>query len=796
MSADFAGKFPKWMVKFALNKVIRKSMIEYNTVRLPEDQSKWKKFGAYRSFKSKKAEANVVLEDGELRIKSISNGILQVQISKNLESLPKTNAVVIKTKNPPALTIQKEENVISIQQAAGPTVFVVAEIDKENSVLSFKDGFDFGIYTEEFPSYHEEGWYKVEKIPGVACENHYGFGEKGGPLDKKGETISFWNTDSFAHSTDDAKLYQSQPVQIILRPNGFCYAIVYDNPYKSQIKIGGDGECNTEYYVAGGGINYYLIVGPSVSKVFGKLAELLGKAPLPPISALGHHQSKWSYYPESEVRVLAEEFRERKIPCDYIHLDIDYMDDYRVFTWNKEHFPNPKKLSEDLFADGFRLMAMTDPGVKVDSKYFMCQEGTNNGHFCLNPDKTIYIGPVWPGDCHFPDFTQAKTREWFGSHFKALTSVGIQGFWIDMNEPSVFDDNGTISDEIIHPSDGENKLHAEIHNTYGHLMAQTTYEGVQKLLPNRRIFVLSRAAYLGTHRYSGTWTGDNISSWSHLQFSLPMLMNMAVTGQVMIGPDIGGFLGKPSAELLIRWYQAGCFYPYFRNHTIKNTSQEPWAFGKKAEEIIRKTIQFRYSLLPYIYNSVRSACLTGVPAFRALWIDYPKDPMAHISDWAETEYLFGDNILVAPVLNRGNRKRKVYLPRGNWYSFEGELFEGGQIHDISVPLDELPVFVKEGSIIPFIEKDIQHTGEMFDTEFSLRIYPCNSEANTTLYFDDGETLGYMKNDFEIAEIEATKKAQDMWYINIKREGRKKNYIKIGDVRILGEEKSNYLVFEK
>ena len=248
--------------------------------------------------------------------------------------------------------------------------------------------------------------------------------------------------------------------------------------------------------------------------------------------------------------------------------------------------------------------------------------------------------------------------------------------------------------------------------------------------------------------------------------------------------------------LLIRWYQAGCFYPYFRNHTIKNVSQEPWEFGKKAEAIIRKTIQFRYSLLIYIYNCIRSACLTGKPAFRALWIDYPKDPMVHLSEWSETEYLFGDNILIAPILNRGNRKRQVYLPRGNWYSFDGEFFEGGRIHDISVPLEELPVFVKEGSIIPFIDEDIQHTGEIIGSKMSLRIYPCDSEAKTKIYMDDGESLDYKDGDFEIAEIHASKKAQDTWYVNIKRDGKKKKYITIGNVKIMGEEKSNYLVFEK
>ena len=798
MSSDLVGKVPFWMAKFAINKVIRKKMMQNNEVVLPKDDSKWEKLGEISSFKAKKYSLDLGLEKGELRITSLENGILQIQASKKLEEIPKTNAVVLKSKTVPSFVVEKNDDIISVRQEVGSITFASIEIDKQSSKITFKDGFGFGIFNEEFPSFHEDGWYKTIKHPEVSCENHYGFGAKAGPLDKKGETISFWNTDSFAYDTDDSKLYQSQPIQIILRPNGFCYALIYDNPIRSQIIIGDEHGCSSEYYVAGGGINYYLIVGPTVKKVLTKIHKLLGKPPLPPISALGHHQSRWSYYPESEVRALADEFRTRKIPCDYIHLDIDYMDGYRVFTWDKEKFPNPKKLASDLFKQGFRLMTMIDPGVKVDPNYKICKEGIKGKHFCLNPDGSLYTGPVWPGNCHFPDFTQALTREWFGSHFKALTNVGIRGFWIDMNEPSVFNEKGTIDDDVIHPGAGEEKTHKEIHNQYGHLMAQATYEGLQKLLPNSRIYINSRSAYLGTHRYAGTWTGDNNAEWNHLQISIPMLLNMAVSGQLMIGPDIGGFAGKPSSELLTRWYQAGCLYPYFRNHTInKKCSQEPWVFGKKTEEIIRKTIQLRYSLMVYIYNAVRQTCLTGVPAFRALWIDYPNDPVVYMKEWAETEYLFGNNLLVAPILKRGRRKREVYLPSGKWYSFCGEMvFEGGKVHEISVPLEMTPIFVKEGSIIPYISENIQHTGEIQATEISLRIYPKDSEAKVAIYLDDGETLNFENGDYEIAHVEAERRAQDTWYIHVIREGKKKKFIEIGEISIFGEEKSNYLLFEK
>ena len=802
MSSDIVGKIPFWLVKFAINNVFRKKMLEYNKVVLPKDESKWKRMNNMVSSKARKYDFEASLEDGEFQIKSVANGIINIRISKNLSDIPQTDAIILESKNPPALVTVEDKEKITISQESGPIVFLVTEIDKVKGQIIFKDGFGFQIFAEEFPSYHEEDWYKVEKLPEVGCENYYGFGEKGGPLDKKGETISFWNTDSFSYNTDDSKLYQSQPVQIVVRSNGFCYAIVFDNPNRSQIKIGDTDDCSTKYYVNGGGINYYLIVGPTVNKVFTKLADLLGKAPFPPISALGHHQSRWSYYPESEVRKLASEFRNRNIPCDYIHLDIDYMNEYRIFTWNKTHFPNPKKLSKDLLEQGFRLMAMTDPGVKVDPKYKIYKEGLKGGHFCLNPDGSVFAGPVWPGDCHFPDFTQIKTREWFGSHFSALTNVGISGFWIDMNDPSLFNEKGTIGDDIIHPNEGNPRLHKEVHNEYGHLMAKAVYEGLEKLLPNKRIYINSRSAYLGTHRYAGTWTGDNISNWDHLQISIPMMLNMATSGQLMIGPDIGGFAGKPGAELLIRWYQAGCLYPYFRNHTInKKCSQEPWTFGKKAEDIIRKTIQLRYSLMLYIYTSVRQTCLSGIPVFRALWIDHPNDPIAQIAEWSETEYLFGDSLLLAPILKRGKRKRDVYLPHGNWYSFCGELvFEGGKVHEIDVPLDVTPLFVKEGSIIPYIEKPIQHTGEIYNSKISLRVYPTVSPTDSTaegeIYLDDGDSLEFSKGDYEIVKIQGEKKTKDTWYFKINREGKKRKYIELGEITIFGEEKSNYLVFEK
>ncbi|MHA2357467.1 MAG: glycoside hydrolase family 31 protein [Candidatus Heimdallarchaeaceae archaeon] len=797
MSSDLVGKLPIWFVKFAVNKVVRKKQIEYNKVKVPEISDKWNSLGNITEYKKTRDSVYFTLEQGEMKLNSVDDGIIQLQISKKLDEIPETNAIIHKQKQTPSFYIKKKDESVFIQQKSANNLFFDIEFNLESFYVTVKDGFGVPLFYENSSILNLDKWFFSEKRAGIGCEHYYGFGEKAGNLEKTGETISFWNTDSFAYSTKNQKLYQSQPIQIAVRENGFCYAIVYDNPYRSQIRLKQkDQLCFSQYFVQGGGINYYVILGPSVKGVFMKLTKLLGKAPLPSLATLGHHQSRFSYSTETEVRELASEFRKRKIPCDFIHLDIDYMDEYRIFTFDKTKFPDPKKLSTELAEQGFKLVAITDPGVKVDPEYFMYKEGIKGKHFCLNSDGSPFVGPVWPGDCHFPDFNQQKTREWFGKHFSVLTEAGIKGFWIDMNEPSIFSEIGTAPDDVIHPSNNQKKLHEEVHNLYGHLMSQATYEGLSKLLPNQRIFVLSRSAYLGTHRYAGTWTGDNNSEWSHLRICLPMLMNMAASGQLMIGPDIGGFAGKPSANLLIRWYQAACFFPFFRNHTIKSSKQEPWTYGKGKTAIIKKAIQQRYSFLIYIYNSIRNTYLTGIPSLKAMWIDYPKDPIVYHEKWSETQYLFGDNLLIAPVLDNMRRSREVYLPKGTWYSLEGEKFEGGSIYEISAPLDYLPVFVKAGSIIPYIEEEIQFTEEIYTNKISLRVYPDGSNAKGFIYLDDGNSLNFEKGDYEIVHIDGEVKASDTWYFNIHREGKKKKYIELGEFRIMGEEKSNYLVFER
>ena len=796
MSTEFVGKVPTKIVKLVLNKIIRKKHFKNNQVTPPKN---WQSLGSFVGIDKEKLE--IELENGVMKIDYIKPYVVKILYKLKKEKEPLSFAIEKDLDSFTEISVTDKEKIVNISPKGRKKKQKISiSIDKKNNLCSFKS--EKGeIYSETIADFSEERWYKSIKRSNNTNEHYFGFGEATGELDKVNNTVAFWNTDSLPYDNKRKNLYQSQAVQITIQENGPIYAIIYDNPYKSLISIEKKEEGYiTEYFVAGGGIKYYLIISSSIADLFSELAYILGDVPLPPLNSLGHHQSLWSYKNEEEVRRVAETFRKKQIPCDFIHLDIDYMDEYRIFTWNKERFPNIKALSSELVEKyNIKLLAITDPGVKVDPEYFMYKEGIKDGHFIKNGDgKTLFEGEVWPGKCHFPDFSQQKTREWFGSKFQILEDSGIEAFWIDMNEPSIFSELGTIPENAIHPCDGKNKFHAEIHNQYGHLMSKAVYEGLKKIRKNKRIFILTRSAYIGTQRYAGSWTGDNNAEWGHLRMSLPMLMNMAISGQVMIGPDIGGFLGKPSAELLIRWYQAGLFYPFFRNHSInKNCRHEPWVYRKRVERIIRKTIQLRYKLLPYLYTSLVETCKTGIPFFKALFIDYFEDKEVYNKEWLNTEYLIGKSLLIAPILKRWRRKRKVYFPKGTkWFSFDGtQIYEGGKTYTVSIPIDSFNfIFVKEGSIIPTIDKNIQSTEEVLKEPLTLLIFG-KKEARGEVYLDDGYTMNY-EQDCEIAQFEAKLQEIESWSLYLSRKGKKRRYINVENVKQVGHREIGFAIFEE
>ena len=574
-----------------------------------------------------------------------------------------------------------------------------------------------------------------------ADEHYFGLGENAGRLDKRGHAYVMWNTDDPGWGATTTPLYQTIPFFIGLR-QGSAYGIFLDNTYRSSFDMGAQLRNEYSFGAEGGDLNYYFFNGPDPKKVLEDYTELVGRMPLPPMWSIGYNQSRYSYYPEKMVRFIADNFRLRQIPCDVIFLDIHYMDGYRVFTWNKERFPDPAGMIADLRKQGFHLAVILDPGIKVDPNYWVYKEGLAGDDFVKMPDGKIFVGKVWPGDSAFPDFTSPKVRDWWGTLYKGLVSDGVDGFWNDMNEPSVFQvPTKTMPLDAVFYDHGLHSPHSKIHNVYGMQMSRATEAGVLKLRPNERPFVLTRDTYSGGQRYAAVWTGDNRATWQHLRISVRELMTMGLSGLTFAGADIGGFGGSPSPQLYARWLEAGIFYPYCRTHTSYGTAnQEPWSYGDRITGINRKSIDLRYRLLPYLYNTFYQASQTGLPVMRALLLDYPNDPKAIQQNG---EFLFGNDLLVAPVMEPYQIKQRVYLPQGEWFDYwTGRAYSGSREVTVYAPLKRIPIFVRGGAIIP-TRQLVQYTDEAPINPLAFEVYP-DGRSSSDYYEDDGSSFNYRK----------------------------------------------------
>jgi alpha-glucosidase len=572
-------------------------------------------------------------------------------------------------------------------------------------------------------------------------ELYYGFGERAGPLERRNTAMTDWNSDTPGYNSGTDPLYESIPFFIGMR-DGKCYGIFFDNTFRSSFDMGKESEKYYSFGANGGTIDYYFMYGPDMKKVVERYTEVTGRMNLPPKWAIGYQQCRYSYYPESKVRDIASNFRQRKIPCDVIYLDIDYMDGYRCFTWNKKYFPDPKKMVSDLARDGFKMVVIIDPGLKKDTSYFAYTEGAAVNNFVMNPDGSTFFGKVWPGQCAFPDFVNTRARLWWGSLYKGLVDVGIKGFWNDMNEPSVFDVPGkTIPLDAEDNVDGRIATQAEVHNVYGMQMARGTREGALRLRPDERTFVLTRAGYAGIQRYAASWTGDNISNWEHLGLAIPMCLNFSLSGQPFVGCDIGGFLGSPSGELYARWLEYAVFLPLCRTHTvIGSKDQEPWSYGKEFEAINRKSIELRYQLMPFLYTEFYKTSITGVPIIRPLVMEFPEDKTTYHID---TQFMVGDDLLISPVLEEVSTSRWMYLPSGEWYDFwTHKEIDGGRWLSAPAPIDKVPIFVRAGAVIP-MQQVVQYTDQEPIDPLTYEIFP-STQAKGLLYEDDGISFNYQK----------------------------------------------------
>jgi len=572
-------------------------------------------------------------------------------------------------------------------------------------------------------------------------ERVYGMGEVGETFDRALGRYMLWNIDDFSRNPRQ-NFYCQIPFAIHLNPqSGNVLGLFIDNPGKQFWDLGKTRRGVCSYQTVSGDFSLWLMFNDSFQGVLQQWTDLTGRMTRPPLWALGYHQCRWSYYPESRVREIASEFRRRKIPCDAIYLDIDYMDGYRVFTWHPQRFSSPEKLLADLKAEGFHVVTIVDPGIKIDKDYEVYRDFvTKPGFFCVDPVTSApFEGPVWPGMTHFPDFTRSDVRQAWGEYQKkALLDKGVDGIWNDMNEPHVFNEK-EFPGRVLQYDFGQNSPHAKIHQVYGLTMAQASREGFEKARPAERPFIITRSGWAGVQRYALMWTGDNQSTWASMTLDLQLNLSMGLSGVAFVGCDIGGFAFDCFPELYARWIEWGVFQPFCRTHSAAGTAdQEPWSFGQEVEKIARQMIEFRMRLLPYIYTAFVQASETGAPVNQPLVYQYPQDTYAQrVAD----EFFLGTSLLIAPVLEPAKDRRLVYLPSGTWYHWwSGKTSEGPTFEIVEAPPAQPPLFAKAGSVIP-MQDVLQYVDERTLTQTILEVFVA-PRMEGVLVEDDGKSLAY------------------------------------------------------
>ncbi len=583
----------------------------------------------------------------------------------------------------------------------------------------------------------------------------YGLGEKAGGGNRRGRDFTLWNTDVLdPHSTreftsryaatdprSDRFSTEFDPFYVSIpffyhqdAHSGAMSGSFLDNGYRTYF----DFREGDQYTIHGSGGQYveYVFAGPAMADILEAYTWLTGRTAVPPMWALGYHQCRWFDYRQGDVLDLAREHRERDIPLDVLWLDIDYMDGFRVFTWDNGKFPDPAAMLADLASQGIRAVTIIDPGVKHEPGYAVYDAGIERDLFCRTEGGDVYIGQVWPGDTAFPDFSLPETRAWWGELNARHVESGLAGIWNDMNEPAT----GVIAPDRMRFHHGE-VSHARLHNQYAMLMAMGTTDGLLAANPGRRTFVLSRAGFAGIQRYAANWMGDNASRWDHLGMSVAMGNGFGISGQAFVGADVGGFDGDSNPELFARWIQHGALTPFFRNHSSEHTiDQYVWSFGADVERVARDAVRLRYRLLPYLYSAFVTASETGAPVQRPLVFDFQHDPAVRDID---DEYLCGPHLLVAPVVAPSVVSRDVYVPHGSWYDWDtDDVIDGGRRFTAAAPPERLPMFVRAGAVIPMWPDVPPSTAGYFPSRLDLHVFvPLDRESVISLVQeDDGLTF--------------------------------------------------------
>lgn len=583
----------------------------------------------------------------------------------------------------------------------------------------------------------------------------WGLGERYGGLNLRSRVHTLVTTDDHSHQESTDMLYKSIPVLFLVhRQKGFALFVDSPAPQRWDLDSHLDERGKVEVFTRRG-LSVYVIGPAPLRTLVAAYTHLTGRTPLPPRFSLGHQQSRWSYPTESTIRSVAGEFRKRRIPCDAVVADIDYMQDYRAFTVSRERFPRFEAMVSDLRVQGFRLIPIVDPGIIQSTRDETYVSGMRRDVFCRTAAGQPFVGKVWPGDCCFPDFVRKEVRSFWGERLRFLLDKGVGGIWNDMNEPALFGQQRPFDstterlpkdvDQLFLQTVPEGTVgHLEVRALYGMQMARAAFEAQSAAHPGQRVFTLTRSTYAGGQRYGAVWLGDNKSWFEHLRLSIPMLLNMGLCGFAQAGVDVGGFGGNADAELLLRWYQTGIFYPFFRNHcAMGQRQQEPWALGPEVERAIRKLIRSRYCLTRYIERLFVEHAESGAPLMRPMAWHYPKDARAAELD---DQFLFGRDLLVAPIVTRAQRERLVYFPEGTWEPFDGGPVVKGPTHElVRWGFSDVPAFVRHGAIIPW-SAPCEHMDQLSRRPIVLRCF--GQEASGRLWVDDGESLAYRHGEYD------------------------------------------------
>ena len=614
----------------------------------------------------------------------------------------------------------------------------------------------------------------------------YGLGEMPRGINKRGWHYIANNTDESRHSEDKLSFYGAHNF-LLVRDGSTCFGLFVDFPGKVYYDIGYSRHDLLSFHTETPDYDLYLLSGGNENAICKEFRTLIGRSYIPPKWAFGLAQSRWGYKTEEDVREVARQYKEHDLPLDMICMDIEYMQDYADFTVNKERFPDLTKLSADLKAQGIRLVPIIDAGVRVDPNDSTCTEGLEKGYFCKKADGTPFVAAVWPGKAYFADFLRPEVREWFGHKYKALTDCGIEGFWNDMNEPSLFysperlraflDDMAALREKdnieqeeffprvvggamglmnspadyasFYHEADGRKVRHDQVHNLYGGSMTRAAGEAFADLRPGQRTLLYSRSSFIGSHRYGGIWLGDNNSSWAQLLANIQMMPSVQMCGFLYSGADLCGFSCDTTPDLALRWLEFGLLTPLMRNHSAVGTRMQEYYRFPEVLPAVRNMIRLRYALLPYLYSEFMKAALENTSYFRPLAFDYPDDSDARE---VEDQLLLGEGLMAAPVYVQNAHGRHVYLPEPMKLlrlravdDYDEEILPAGH-HYIRCALDEMLLFIRPGHIIP-VAQPANNTAELDDASLTLWSFLPNGEsAEYRMYRDDGVTTEYEKKE--------------------------------------------------